>query len=246
MYGNLTDHTAPLYFENADSAITGNFSMTKDTVGVWRTADLVCSIKGKYRITVPGIDSLRGSHIFIVEDTVGVILLVYENQTSIADTAILVPPVGYEAALENSDELFDYEALSVPVSADDLRLVYLRYETETQGLTTLEKKTGSKPSLANSLPKVYTATLRQNVPNPFSQETTIVYEVSQDSYIKIELQDILGRQMSILEEGKKGYGIHSVVLQGAKLRAGTYRVLLYAVNPSGTRIIKSITVTLLR
>jgi len=67
--------------------------------------------------------------------------------------------------------------------------------------------------------------LSQNYPNPFNPSTIIEYSVPQSSYVTIKLYDILGNEISLLENGFKNPGNYSISLKAvitSKLSSGVY------------------------
>lgn len=73
--------------------------------------------------------------------------------------------------------------------------------------------------------------LYQNFPNPFNPETTIEFDLPERSYVTIEILDLLGRRVRILEEGSYNQGRHVVRWDGTNGRgtlsaSGVYLSLL--------------------
>lgn len=64
--------------------------------------------------------------------------------------------------------------------------------------------------------------LNQNYPNPFNPYTTIEYEISKQTVVKIELYDNLGRKIQTLLNNRQNAGIHSVTIDGIALSSGIY------------------------
>jgi spore germination protein YaaH len=64
--------------------------------------------------------------------------------------------------------------------------------------------------------------LYQNYPNPFNPSTKIEFKLLNQSYIKLVIYDVLGREMMVLANGLWGKGNHSLVLNGDKLNSGYY------------------------
>jgi len=63
-----------------------------------------------------------------------------------------------------------------------------------------------------TLPKKYHMSM--NYPNPFNSETTIKIEIPKEFFIKLTLFDLLGREISILFDGKKSAGTYNVTWDG--------------------------------
>jgi len=64
--------------------------------------------------------------------------------------------------------------------------------------------------------------LFQNYPNPFNPETTINYLIPEETYVKITLFDITGREIKVLISEKKQPGCYTVKLKGGELSSGVY------------------------
>jgi len=60
--------------------------------------------------------------------------------------------------------------------------------------------------------------LHQNYPNPFDQRTTIAYQLAEPDYVTLKIYDNLGREIAILEDGRKIAGKHSVLFDADNYR----------------------------
>ncbi|MEM1096991.1 MAG: T9SS type A sorting domain-containing protein [Bacteroidota bacterium] len=65
-------------------------------------------------------------------------------------------------------------------------------------------------------------TLRQNYPEPFSQQTTIRYEVIDTVPVQLSVYDLLGRRVRTLVDGMQEAGVYDVVFEAGDLPTGTY------------------------
>lgn len=81
-------------------------------------------------------------------------------------------------------------------------------------------------------------TLRQNYPNPFNPSTRITYTLPADSYIRAEVYDNLGRVVSVVDEGWKTSGTHTLQFEAKNLASGIYHLRI--AKGDETRIIKMI------
>jgi hypothetical protein len=59
-------------------------------------------------------------------------------------------------------------------------------------------------------------------PNPFSEQTVVHYAIRTASHVRIELFDVQGRMVRVLEEGLKRPGEHTVRIDGSNLSSGVY------------------------
>jgi hypothetical protein len=64
--------------------------------------------------------------------------------------------------------------------------------------------------------------LGQNVPHPFSNTTTITYNLAEDGYVKLSVYNILGQVVAALADGYTSSGRHEVTFNTGDLPAGTY------------------------
>ncbi len=70
--------------------------------------------------------------------------------------------------------------------------------------------------------------LSQNYPNPFNPSTKISFTVQQNSFVKLTVYDIMGREISKLVNGEVTSGVHSVEFNAISLPSGIYYYKLEA------------------
>lgn len=72
--------------------------------------------------------------------------------------------------------------------------------------------------------------LRGNYPNPFSEQTTITYTLPEKQNHRVEVYDVMGRRIAVLEKGTKEAGVHRVQWsgrsQGGSVASGIYLLRL--------------------
>ena len=66
--------------------------------------------------------------------------------------------------------------------------------------------------------------LKPAYPNPFNPITTIPFELPEESKVRIDVYDILGRRVSELTNSVYTAGYHNITLDGANLASGIYIV----------------------
>ncbi len=64
--------------------------------------------------------------------------------------------------------------------------------------------------------------LSQNYPNPFNAETVIEFDLPQQSYVTIEIYDLLGRRVVILVDNLKDAGFHQITWDTTDQPSGIY------------------------
>lgn len=78
--------------------------------------------------------------------------------------------------------------------------------------------------------------LYQNYPNPFNPSTTLRYSLPSSSDVLITVNDILGRKVSVLEEGIKSAGYHEIIWDAHTLPSGIYFAEIFVNGNSAGRI----------
>lgn len=81
--------------------------------------------------------------------------------------------------------------------------------------------------------------LEANYPNPFSQTTTIRFELSLPEHVTLEVFDVLGRRVLKPVDGPTTAGRHEVTIEGAELAGGMYfyRLRGEGINASRTMVL---------
>jgi hypothetical protein len=64
--------------------------------------------------------------------------------------------------------------------------------------------------------------LGQNFPNPFNPTTTISFQLSVVSYVKLAVYDALGREIAVLVQEEQQPGIHLVHWNASSVASGVY------------------------
>lgn len=78
----------------------------------------------------------------------------------------------------------------------------------------------SVKDINNVIPSAYV--LEQNYPNPFNPITKIAYAIPQDSKVKLEVYDILGKKVATLVDGFQNAGQYKIDFNGSQLSSGIY------------------------
>jgi subtilisin-like proprotein convertase family protein len=78
----------------------------------------------------------------------------------------------------------------------------------------------AKENNSSEIPKQFT--LFQNYPNPFNPVTKITYGIPEQSFVKLTVYDIVGREVSKLVNEMKLPGIYNASFDGSNLSSGVY------------------------
>lgn len=84
--------------------------------------------------------------------------------------------------------------------------------------------------VGNELASPNTYELSQNYPNPFNPVTTINFSIAKESFVKIKVFDILGREVMVLVNEPMKAGKYSVMMNASGLSSGVYFYRLEAGN----------------
>ena len=72
----------------------------------------------------------------------------------------------------------------------------------------------------NNIPKDFA--LLQNYPNPFNPTTNIVYRLSEESNVEIEIYNVLGKIVESANIGKNKAGTHNYLFKANNISSGIY------------------------
>ncbi len=64
--------------------------------------------------------------------------------------------------------------------------------------------------------------LSQNYPNPFNPTTVISYQLATNSFVNLDIYDMLGRKIKTLVSEHQNTGLHSVTFNASNLSSGVY------------------------
>lgn len=118
-----------------------------------------------------------------------------------------------------SDEIGDGFGLIYRGGADspgEIQLIGAVISDRLYGDTTVVSVTDKKTILPS------TFKLFQNYPNPFNPSTTIQYEIPKESFVKIIVYDILGREVEELLDEEKPAGEYEIKFNAKNLPSGIY------------------------
>lgn len=104
--------------------------------------------------------------------------------------------------------------------------------TTNGGVTFVDSKKNNKETPTNFQ-------LYQNYPNPFNPTTTIKYEIPEESFVKIIIYDILGREIVTLVNKEQTTGRYEVSFNASNLSSGVY---FYSLSVTSSNKINNIQV----
>ncbi len=87
-------------------------------------------------------------------------------------------------------------------------------------ISTLSLDWGSEMSSNPLIPKSFS--LYQNYPNPFNPSTSIKFDLTDASLVKLAIYDMLGREVDVLINQQLGAGTHNISFNAGNLASGVY------------------------
>jgi hypothetical protein len=80
--------------------------------------------------------------------------------------------------------------------------------------------------------------LAQNYPNPFNAQTTIRFYIPENSHVKLETFDLLGRRVATLVDSDLPAGAHSAIWDCSQVPSGIY---FYRLTNNGQTLARKMT-----
>ncbi len=168
-------------------------------------------------------------YMFFIGDSSGMYKMEQPYQFNGNDSFILTPWEGYfRTALPDSIDRIRIRLYPAPYSNNLVRIMeigfdYLRGVKENGDyflIDPFEDTTIVGVEDEPSIPKGFT--LSQNYPNPFNPQTKIRFELSSTKFVKLQVFDILGKEITTLVNEDKYSGTYEVVFDASHLPSGIY------------------------
>jgi subtilisin family serine protease len=93
--------------------------------------------------------------------------------------------------------------------------------------------TGVKNDITSGIPRDFA--LEQNYPNPFNPSTAIRYQLPTRSQVILRVYDMLGREISLIDDGMKEAGTYTISFDASHLASGLYLYRIIAGNNISTK-----------
>ncbi len=121
---------------------------------------------------------------------------------------------------------------------DSLGVLYSEWNYRKMALVGIEKSNGSFygrkinfiTNIDNPMKELKSFKLFQNYPNPFNSSTHISFQLSVPSKVEVSIFNLLGQKITILFDGNKKAGSHTIDFNASELSSGIY---LYKITTKG-------------
>lgn len=144
---------------------------------------------------------------FVVERAIG--------KRSFSSVAELAPSEAEESTVSDVPA-FTYTDESVPGHVVFYRIRLKRSDNTEHTSGTIKIGLGAEAEDQRPV------TLIGNFPNPFSETTTVAYEVNEPTSVTITVWDLQGHEIAQLADGRQDSGYHEVAFDAADLPSGNY------------------------
>jgi hypothetical protein len=114
----------------------------------------------------------------------------------------------------------DTSAIDLKITAADISGNVMEYTIQPS--FTVGNFRGSYTSVVKTGTTIESCELYNNYPNPFNPGTYINYNIPGDSYVKIEIFNILGQSVAKLFEGNQTRGMYKLYWNAGKFASGLY------------------------
>ncbi len=134
----------------------------------------------------------------------------------------------------NADIFFgDY----INISAYDGKIhpIWMRLDGNTMSLWTAPINDSQLTEVKENPEQIITSyNLFQNYPNPFNLSTIINYQIPEETFVRLKVYDLLGKEIATLVNENKKSGSYNVIFNPVNLNSGLYLYRLEAAANSGT------------
>jgi hypothetical protein len=103
-------------------------------------------------------------------------------------------------------------------SVSELRTAMAHVQTRLPFLLTPDSTLIQRPKLERPVKNAFA----RNYPNPFTETTTIHYELADPAPVRLAVYDVLGREVAMLVNEAQEVGFYDVVFDGRTLPVGVY------------------------
>jgi plastocyanin len=151
----------------------------------------------------------------------------WTNQDNVSHTSTSDDGI-WDSGILNNGQSFEYIFTDVGSFS-----YYCTVHPSMTGAVIVEAATGIDDQPSLSLPEGFS--LQPNYPNPFNASTIIRFATDKEAYATLEVYDITGRRVDVLQNGMVNAGEHSVIWDGTGKSTGVYFYRLSLNGKSATR-----------
>jgi hypothetical protein len=114
----------------------------------------------------------------------------------------------------------DTAAIDLKITASDMSGNTMEYTLQPSFV--VGNFTGTITGIEKTYPTIASCVLFNNYPNPFNPGTYISYNIPEDSYVKVEIYNVLGQSVAKVFEGSQARGQYKFYWDAQKFASGMY------------------------
>jgi len=139
--------------------------------------------------------------------------------------------IGFVPGMGTTTEIYTYQFVDNEIPSDAEKLIYRLKQVDTDGTFDYSREVEVIPNFSSQ------AVLQGSVPNPFSEQTTIHYEIPRAMYVQLDIFDVQGRLVVNLVGERQQAGPKRIVFNGNGLTSGVYFLRLHVKGKTQIRSI---------
>lgn len=256
VFTNTPTGTGPVYFwdfgDGTSSSVVGSTTHNYATPGTYNVCLTVYETGGTYDscqycsyVTISGATAGPCDASFmIIQDSSNLFnYFVYNNSTSSSGSATYFWDFGdgTSSTLQYPSHTYPgsgpyYLCLTITDAAPLFSCTNTFCDTLSAGLAMSAPITITVVNpLATGISEAAIATSLENYPNPFNGSTTIKYSISKDATVELNVTDLLGNRVAVIESCHKSEGSYSAIWNAENVAEGMYLLQMKVNNSTSTR-----------
>jgi len=253
-FDNTPTGTGPVYFwdfgDGTSSSVVGSTNHYYGSPGTYMVCLTVYETGGTYDscqycsyVTIGGSPAPCDASFVIYQDSTNLFnYFIYNNSTSTSGTATYFWDFGdgSSSTLQYPTHTYAssgpyYLCLTVTDAAPMINCTATFCDSLAAGHASVPITIEVVNPLATGINESVVATTLENYPNPFSGSTTIRYSISKDAAVELNVTDLLGNKVAILESANRSEGNYSLNWNAENVAEGMYLLQMKVNNNTSTK-----------
>ncbi|MCB9258790.1 MAG: CotH kinase family protein [Ignavibacteriales bacterium] len=248
--GNLTQEVLLSELMSSNTiTIQDNFGEYDDWLEIYNPQDTVVNLSGKYLTDkIDNLTKWKFPDNVKIQPRQHIIIWCDEDQEQAgAHINFKLSSLGEFVAIIDNDGITIVDSVTIPALNSDVSLS--RENNIGNWFVTQTSTPGTSNIITDVDENIIKKDYKSNIaayPNPFNPTTNITYEISKPMSIKLEIYDILGKRVKLIEEDKKNAGKYNSIWNGKDEYNNNLSSGIYFLKIKGESFNKTIKLMLLR